>query len=382
MIDRTQSNTFNQLLQLCNDAGCEVNGFTLAVEQTLKAEQALREALSVLSSNHRLLEADVSLVVCGSFARGEFVSGSDYDWTLLVDGAVNRAHADLALKISHGLNDAGLTEPGSSGTFGNMVVSHDLVHRIGGMGDSNPNLTRRMSMLLESRPVSLSAADSSASVWNAVLRNILGRYFEEDVHFSPQGSRRVPRFLVNDLTRYWRTIGVDFAAKHQEQAGKKWGIRNAKLRFSRKLLYAAGLAFCLSCDLQPPDTVEQTLFGDEVDQTAQPYVGRAMSFASTPALEYLATFIHTFVRDDARRNKITRRLFGTYNWWLETLADKDARGELESLSFSDASKSQLFSEIRTRGTEFAKGLELLFFSQDRDMASDRLAQLSLQYVGF
>jgi hypothetical protein len=159
-----------------------------------------------------------------------------------------------------------------------MIFSHDLVHCIGGEADSNANLTRRMLLLLESRCFDASPTDSSL-VWTNVVSNILERYFEEDVHFSPKGKRRVPRFLLNDLTRYWRTICVDYAAKHREQDGKKWAMRNAKIRFSRKLLYAAGLAFCLSCELDPPTNVHKDLFGAHPDYSAQPFIESAIRFA-------------------------------------------------------------------------------------------------------
>ena len=161
---------------------------------------------------NRVLDADSSLVLFGSFARHEMLGGSDCDWTLVIDGSAKNSHASTARLIERAIKEAdgkGLRAPGSSGTFGNLWFSHDLVHRIGGTEDSNLNLTRRILMLLESRPISLAASDSADPIWSEVLNCILERYFEEDAHYAPTGPRKVPRFFLNDLTRYWRTIGVD-----------------------------------------------------------------------------------------------------------------------------------------------------------------------------
>jgi hypothetical protein len=42
-------------------------------------------------------------------------------------------------------------------------------------------------------------------------------------------------FSLNDIVRFWRTMAVDFASKQRDRAGEEWGLRNAKLRMSRKL---------------------------------------------------------------------------------------------------------------------------------------------------
>lgn len=308
------------------------------------------------------------------------VRGSDYDWTLLVDGVVNSQHAEQARRIDACLKAAGLKRPGATGTFGNLVFSHQLVHCIGGGDDSNANLTRRMLMLLESRYFSLSHLESTSPVWRNVVSNILGRYFEEDVHFSAaSGHRRVPRFLLNDITRYWRTICVDYAAKHWEQQGQKWAIRNAKLRFSRKLLYAAGLAFCLSCHLQSPRSANYDLFGQD-SEGVQPFINAALKFAETPPLEYLAAFLETFVEEVGRRQRIAEKIFGAYDEWLTLLNDDSTRSKLEQLSHEEAAGDDAFGKIRRAGSQFASGLRELFFNRDGD--SDPIAKLSLDYVGF
>ena len=66
------------------------------METTRKAEQALIRALVEEAKSERLLDADSSLVLCGSFARHEMVPGSDCDWTLLINGVVSNEHARTA----------------------------------------------------------------------------------------------------------------------------------------------------------------------------------------------------------------------------------------------------------------------------------------------
>jgi hypothetical protein len=83
-------------------------------------------------------------------ARWECTSQSDTDWVVLVDGQVDEQHFRTYQNTRKALIEAGEIQPGTSGVFGGLAFSHDIVHRIGGEDDTNRNPTLRMLLLLES----------------------------------------------------------------------------------------------------------------------------------------------------------------------------------------------------------------------------------------
>jgi len=171
-----------------------------AIGEQRKLESALTEFAS----------ADSSIVVFGSLGRHEFTPGSDIDWTLLVDGMADPAHWDTALEIRRRLKDLGHTPPGREGVFGHLAFSHNLIHQIGGEDDTNSNTTRRILLLVESDVIGRRDAHKRT------VLNVLHRYLNEDRGlWYGSGEFRVPRFLLNDIVRYWRTMAFDFAYKQR-----------------------------------------------------------------------------------------------------------------------------------------------------------------------
>ena len=56
---------------------------------------------------------------------------------------------------------------------------------------------------------------------------------------------------MNDVVRFWRTMTVDYAAKVIERDREGWALRNAKLRFSRKLIFVTGMLLAYEVGLNP-----------------------------------------------------------------------------------------------------------------------------------
>jgi Putative nucleotidyltransferase DUF294 len=316
----------------------------------LQARQTTTERLARLRDkvDGARLPDRSSLVLFGSWGRHELTSESDDDWGLLVDDPDLELDGPLVGQALEHLREVFEQHkaPGRQAYFGCAFHSRPLSKRIGLDEDDTRNLTRRMLLLLESVPA------TGADVHRLVQDRVLERYLERH-----RKDFRPPRFLLNDIIRYWRTICVDFEGKvaQDEREGvekDKFVMRNAKLRTSRKMLYASGLLPVLLCHHLEAHDMSAFLRG-QLDAPATDRVARA--------------FLHLAQPDPGLR------VMAAYSEWIRLVDAKENRDVLGRLDEASRHDSPVFAEVTRIGRLIDGGLIALLFE-------GRLSQIALRYV--
>lgn len=344
--------TIDYIAQFSAATGTEWQTMVAAHNDAIAVQQLLRSTLRQFTSD------DVDVVVFGSLARREWTSGSDVDWTMLIDGQADSQHRVASRVIDRTLADMKFREtplkgPGAEGIFGNMAFSHDIVHHIGGQADTNRNTTQRILLLLEAVALR-DPKDELGGPYARIVRQILNRYLVSDSNFYSQADHesRIPRFLLNDIVRYWRTMCVDFAYKDWEQGGKKWAIRNIKLRTSRKLLFVSGLLTVFSC------FKNESLRRD----------GEGSGDYQLKLQKHLLNFVHStplnilvWTLQELGLNEPCKNFLSLYEEFLDQINDKSVRNHLGGLSEEEVYTDGVFLQCREISHRLQAVLKHLFF---------------------
>ncbi|MBX9933429.1 MAG: nucleotidyltransferase domain-containing protein [Methylobacterium sp.] len=277
-------------------------------------------------------ETDVVLT-CGSYARREASQASDLDFFVITRSNTNSddpkaVNADLPWveSVHHALSAIVPVEASADGAFGDVVNRSSLLLNIGGEQDTNHNITRRMLFLLEGEAL------FNADELKKVRREILERYISDKMT-----DHQLALFLLNDVIRYYRTMATDYEFKTVETAKPKpWGIRNIKLVFSRKLLYASGLfSVAMTADRTRDDKIE-----------------------------LLANYFEMPVIDRMEEICGKERLAGvmsSYNYFLDRLERSEIREHLNVLK-REQRDDVVFRDLKNEGHHFTRELLKLFES--------------------
>ena len=261
------------------------------------------------------------VVACGSFARREACAASDLDY-FAIGSAASAGDDTWAEGLQAAIAEIVPVEPARGGPFATIERLPDMVRNLGGQDDTNQRLTRRMLFLLEGEPL------SEPLGFRAGRRALLERYIAPRI-----GPGMLPLFLLNDLIRYYRTIAVDYEYKTAE-ADKPWGLRNLKLVFSRKLLYASGL-FALA---------------ETRDGSADAKITRLEELLDLPPLDRVASICGRAAAEP---------ILAHYDHFLDRLARPGVRRHLERLTRRERD-DPVFRDLKDAGYAFTRDLQHLF----------------------
>jgi hypothetical protein len=149
---------------------------------------------------------------------------------------------------------------------------------------------------------------------------------------------------------------VDFAYKDWEQAGKKWAIRNIKLRTSRKLLFVAGLMMVFSC-------YKNRLLSRMQDEDAVDYFFRLqdhlLDFVHSTPMNVLVCTLNSIKLDVECKEFLL-----LYEQFLFELDDAEVRKHLDELKEEDVYQDPIFLRCRALSHKIQTVLRRVFFETE------------------
>lgn len=333
-----------ELEACCGALGLDVPTLSAAAD---RSEQWIADARGFFAGELGDVEPSVDVVFLGSIGRREASPESDLDYLVVAHSLIRHSAATVPRVMSEverlRRELLELHEPGGTGVFGRLVAAPDLVERIGLDEDTNVHHTRRVLLLMES--VSAFRDELHRDLIGAVLNRYLADY--------DKPKRGVPRFLLNDVMRYWRTMTVDYQAKKWGTARPEWGLRYLKLILSRKLMVAGTVASILRCE----EATEEYF----LEQFAMPPLAR------------LAQLHHQLA--DAHKEDL-KTVLSIADEFAAALEQETFREEAKAVtSRNDIVPGSAFDHFRGRAKEMQASLERIFYD-------DHLASRTRTYLSF
>ena len=150
---------------------------------------------------------------------------------------------------------------------------------------------------------------------------------------------------------------VDFASKQRDRGGSGWGLRNAKLRMSRKLIFASGLLVCFGCHLDP--TLQSKISTAESDIRLN-LVNHIRDYIRLTPLQIIAKSIEMYEIPAS----ISRELFSSYSDFIEMLGG-ESREILNNLRSENSRTDPIFQHVQKVSERFQHALSYIFFEDER-----------------
>lgn len=299
----------------------DLDAFPVLKERFLFTEAKLKlirqELLSILNGKN------LCLISTGSYGRKEASESSDLDMFIVTINN-EKINDDVLEKIKEVISKHVKNDAGDTGTFGtDASVSLENFLKIGGSEETNKGFTRRILFLLEGTWI------YNETLFQEIRERLLEKYIKET-----DSDKNLSMFFLNDIIRYYRTIATDFEHKVSE-GNKSWGLRNIKLRFSRKLLYFGGII-----------TVAEA-YGIPGNKSKIKKVAELLDLS---VLERISAV--------GKDKDLTDKLLLHYESFLKSISNGKNRDELENTTKQNREKENtLYYELGEEGKKFSKILE-------------------------
>ena len=341
----------NDFADALREVGIQENDIPTLLQNRADSSAGLMDAKAWLTDRLPVYKEDpVDVVVLGSYARLEASGQSDFDYLVIIHALPNNlgvgrqllAHVDdyIEKKVS-------AHRPGKTGLFGELTSAVELVEKIGLEQDTNQSHSRRLLFLEESRSI------YNPELHRRLMESICDRYLVDYGEPKPGP----PRFLLNDVIRYWFTLAVDYQAKRIRGGNADWGLRYLKLLISRKMAFAGTVCSLLLCSDERKATKEYLL-----GEFEKPPFDRLAQLALVP----------DFDKGDA-----LRRAFEVAETFAYSLNDEDIRNELKEVTAETAnSAGGNFKRLREESDNLQSALREVFFD------STTLGEKSRSYLVF
>lgn len=276
---------------------------------------------------------DVCIFLVGSYGRLEASKNSDLDCIFIYKKRIKeKDKVKITNLVCDSAKKIGIKKtPGDTGTFTEFIQLETLLRDIGGINDSNKNLTRRILILTESYFL------YNENLCRDVLSEIFNKYTKK-----ANESGKEPRELINEIVRYYRTITLDYKFKTEEQ-NKSWAVRNFKLRYSRKFLYVTTIAMIFTAMKKVRDKEKYEYIRTHINLPPLVKLGKVL--IENHNISYHEPFI-------------------CYNKFLEYLSNDEIREELENLPYEKRYESHVFREFKRNSDKFDETLRNLIKTLD------------------
>lgn len=299
----------------------------------------LRDAFSRLSASSKI--PDLTIFAAGSYARLEASQFSDIDLFFLTSkkkeecNELNTNSLRLFGQVIEVVEDKKFPSFSNDGEYLKLLHTDEILENLGGRTDDHQNyFTARMLLLLEGHCL------YGEKVFDDVTGKIVESYFKD---FPDHRDNFHPRFLLNDICRFWKTLLLNYENKRrfkalqtdtnqlnneesarQEKLKIKQKVRNFKLKYSRMTICFATIAALGSC----PNTIKAQTVLDLTKKT--PY----QRLALIP--ESLSSTAET-----------VQKILESYAWFLEQTG---LSTETLDEKFSDESRrTEMFQRAKEYG---------------------------------